>query len=112
MNLQEVPTDDLVAEISRRVRNPVVIRAIAHCAAGFGVEQERILARDRHQMPSIARIAAMYLARKHTYMSLQEISKAFLREDHGTTLHAVNKAKAMIETCPSFRRVIETFQPA
>ncbi len=44
-----------------------------------------------------ARQVAMYLCRKETEMTLQEISEFFGKKDHGTVMHAVKKVEECME---------------
>lgn len=110
MKLHEYTTEQLTAEISRRVRNPVVIKAINHAADAYGIDALDILARNRKKNPSIARQAAVYLARNHTDLGLVELATAFNRGDHGTIAHSLRAARGMLDTCPRFRKVVETFR--
>ncbi len=49
---------------------------------------------------------AMYLARKHTGLSLPEIGKRFGGRDHTTVLHAVRKVKRQLGEDPAYRNKV------
>ena len=49
----------------------------------------------------------MFLARRHTGLSLPEIGKHFGGRDHTTVMHAVRKIDNQIETDEAFRRKVD-----
>jgi chromosomal replication initiator protein len=50
----------------------------------------------------------MYLARKITPLSLEEIGSYFGGRDHSTVLHAVNKVSGTLERDPAMARLAES----
>lgn len=58
------------------------------------------------------RQVAMYLARKHTCNSLQDIGAAFGGRDHGTVLHATRTIENKMLKDPALRGLLERFSAA
>src|SRR5207244_2743233 len=79
---------------------PTVERIARHVGSCFRVEP-KLLASDRRQRPLLlARQVGMYLARKLTPLSLQQIGAYFGGRDHTTVLHACRKIEAALEADP------------
>ena len=72
-----------------------IIKAVAEY---FYIAEPRIMSSSRLRSVDEARQVMMYLARTHTSMSLREISLAFNRNCHSTTLHGWKRVKGLIET--------------
>jgi chromosomal replication initiator protein len=70
-----------------------------------GVEEVRSPSRSRRVM--LPRQLAMYLARRHTGMSLADVGREFSGRDHATVLYAERKAAGMIENDPQLSAAIE-----
>jgi len=64
-------------------------------AEHFGLQVEELKAPTRTQAILRARHIAIYLMRKHTHMSLNEIGSHFGQRDHSTILHACQKIEAI-----------------
>ncbi len=82
-------------------------------ASEFGMKVEDINGRRRTAAIAHPRQIAMFLARKHTSCSLQDIGAAFGGRDHGTVLHAMRTIEEKIQLDSGLRdlvnRVAETF---
>ncbi len=72
----------------------------------FGIGREELISKSRKSVVAWARQVAMYLARHHTLLSLEEIGKRFGR-DHATVIHAFGKVKETIASHPNRRYEIE-----
>ncbi len=88
-----------IADIKQRVANE------------FGLRVEDIDSRRRLASLAHPRQVAMFLARKHTNASLQDIGAAFGR-DHSTVLHALRNVESKMETDAPLRSMIEQFAQA
>ena len=88
-----------IADIKQRVANE------------FGLRVEDIDSRRRLASLAHPRQVAMFLARKHTNASLQDIGAAFGR-DHSTVLHALRNVENKMETDAPLRSMIEQFAQA
>jgi chromosomal replication initiator protein len=88
-----------IADIKQRVANELGLRV-------EDIDSRRRLASLAHP-----RQVAMFLARKHTNASLQDIGAAFGR-DHSTVLHALRNVESKMETDAPLRSMIEQFAQA
>ncbi|MBU1700252.1 MAG: chromosomal replication initiator protein DnaA [Candidatus Eisenbacteria bacterium] len=62
-----------------------------HVAQVFNVTAESIRGKRRTQQVALARQVAMYLVRRHTSLTLNDIGSSFGHRDHSTVLHACGK---------------------
>ena len=74
----------------------------------FGIRVEDLDSRRRLASLAHPRQVAMFLARKHTSSSLQDIGAAFGR-DHSTVLHALHSVETKLETDAPLRHMVEQF---
>jgi chromosomal replication initiator protein len=95
MNLKP-STGVSIADIKQRVANE------------FGIRVEDLDSRRRLASLAHPRQVAMFLARKHTSSSLQDIGAAFGR-DHSTVLHALRSVETKLETDAPLRHMVEQF---
>ena len=79
-------------------------RIIATVAAQFGVDEDRLLSRDRSREVALPRQVAMYLIRKETSTSLPQIGAALGGRDHTTVMYGCDKIANVIETDETLRR--------
>ncbi len=84
-----------VSEIQQRV------------ADEFNIRLADINGRRRTAAIAHPRQVAMYLARKHTDTSLQDIGAAFGGRDHGTVLHATKTIEQKLQDDAGLRTVVE-----
>ncbi len=99
MTRQPVGSGVSIADIKQRVANE------------FGIRVEDIDSRRRLASLAHPRQVAMFLARKHTNASLQDIGAAFGR-DHSTVLHALRNVESKLETDAPLRSMVEQFAEA
>ena len=83
--------EDIVRVVCRRYR--------------LGAEELRSTSRSRRVM--VPRQVAMYLARRHTELSLAEVGREFSGRDHATVLYAERKVAELIEADPAMRATVE-----
>lgn len=84
-------------------RNTTVDSIQSGVARFFGVKVTDLKGPRRTKQVVVPRQIAMYLARKHTNLSLPEIGRRFGNRDHTTVLHAVRKVGAVRGTDPNYR---------
>lgn len=83
------------------VATPISIERIVDAAAEFyHVSPRDILGHTRYRTPTNARQIAMYLSRRLTNLSLEEIGYRIGVRDHTTILHAIRKVKRMVDDSP------------
>lgn len=96
---QQVSTGVSIADIKQRVANE------------FGIRVEDLDSRRRMASLAHPRQVAMFLARRHTSSSLQDIGAAFGR-DHSTVLHALRSVESKLNSDMPLRDMIERFADA
>ncbi len=69
----------------------------------FDVSIELLKAKTRKREIVVARQVAMYLAKKHTNMSLKSIGYHFGGRDHSTVIHAISTVEDIMETDVKFK---------
>jgi chromosomal replication initiator protein len=72
----------------------------------FQLDPRRLKARDRARHILLPRQVGMYLARKLTRLSLQQIGAYFGGRDHSTVLHACRKVERALTCDPSLSGVV------
>ncbi len=93
---EEKNTGDVtIADIQRRV------------AEEFNIRVADLNGRRRTAGIAHPRQLAMFLARRHTQSSLQDIGAAFGGRDHGTVIHATKTIEDKMETDPTLRELVE-----
>ncbi len=73
----------------------------------FNIRLQDMKGPRRTKQLVLPRQIAMYLARKHTGMSLPEIGKRFGGRDHTTVIHALKKVNRLMDTDPPSRKKVE-----
>ncbi len=76
---------------------PSIERIVQHVAGHFGVEPAEMSSRRRLRSILVPRQISMYLARKLTRHSLQQIGASLGGHDHSTVLHACRKIENTIQ---------------
>ncbi|MDP8233487.1 MAG: chromosomal replication initiator protein DnaA [Candidatus Saelkia tenebricola] len=79
---------DMVQEESSRVSIPYIQEKVAKL---FNISLADLKSKSRKQSVTLPRQLAIYLIRKHTDSSLNDIGSAFGGKDHTTVIHAVQK---------------------
>ena len=89
----------------------VTIQAIADAVLRrYNSRLSDLQSKRRAQSVTTPRQICMYLARRLTSQSLQEIGAFFGGRDHTTVLHAERKVKQMIAHDPAFRGIVEAIE--
>ena len=103
-NLSDLLTQKSPASVS--------IADIKRCVADeFQIRLEDLDSRRRLASLAHPRQLAMYLARRHTACSLQDIGAAFGR-DHSTVLHALRSVESKLKTDPHFGNIVSRLEEA
>ena len=100
-HVNELTTDELCAELDRRMSRNKASKTISAVAEVFGVHPSQILAYDKQPTPSQARTLAMALVSEHH--TLTETARIFQRKNHTTIISAKQRADVLTRTDSSFR---------
>jgi chromosomal replication initiator protein len=91
----------------RQIQIQVIINAVTDF---FGIKMTDLQSKKRHRSVTLPRQVCMYLARKFTRHSLEEIGGYFGGRDHTTVMHAVTTVKEKIEQEAGFDQVIHSLE--
>jgi chromosomal replication initiator protein len=106
---------DLAKEALRDIASgPTRIVAIQDIADAvlrrFNARLLDLQSKKRSQSVALPRQVSMFLARRLTNRSLEEIGAFFGGRDHTTVLHADRKIKQLVDHDPAFRGVVDAIQ--
>ncbi|MEW6567518.1 MAG: chromosomal replication initiator protein DnaA [Chloroflexota bacterium] len=110
-DLSELPLSTTMVEttLADLMPRPTALtsdRIISAVAEHFGVDEDRLLSRDRSQEVALPRQVAMYLIREETHASLPQIGDVLGGRDHTTVLYGCDKIAERLETDDSLRRQV------
>ncbi|MDD5262824.1 MAG: chromosomal replication initiator protein DnaA [Methylacidiphilales bacterium] len=107
--LTQTQVEELLKDfIQQEARNALTIDTIQRkVAESFDIRMTDMTSKRRPNNIAVPRMVAMYLSRKLTHKSLQEIGEAFGGRDHGTVLHACKKIEADIAKNNDLRQQIQ-----
>ena len=110
--ITEENTGEWLKDVIRKdVRGPVSVDAIQHAVAEFfSMSVDDLLSAKRTSDLALARQIAMFLCRKLTEVSLQQIGLSFRKKDHTTVLHAHRKISQMVKEQPRIRQIVDTIE--
>lgn len=74
----------------------------------YNVKLSDLQSKKRNQSLTFPRQVCMYLARKHTNHSLEEIGGYFGGRDHTTVLYATDKIQGLLESDPRLQEAVRT----
>lgn len=77
------------------------------CAKYYSQEVEDIKGNSRSKKIVLARQVSMYLVRRLTDLSLQEIGEVFGGKDHATVIHSLKKIEDNVAGSPDFNQIIK-----
>jgi len=93
--------------IQEEARHIVTVDGIQRkVAENFDLRMSDMSSKRRPNNIAIPRMVAMYLSRRMTSKSLQEIGEAFGGRDHGTVLHAVKTIESRISSDANLRQQV------
>ena len=110
--------DDQVNEetVSRAIRDmlkksndfaPTPSIIVGYICSYFHVDEETLRGQSRSRDAVAARQIAMYLIRRMTSMSLNDIGKEFGDRDHSTILHSLDKVESTMRSDPAFAEKVK-----
>ncbi len=110
--ITEENTGEWLKDVIRKdIRGPVSVDAIQHAVAEFfSMSVDDLLSAKRTSDLALARQIAMFLCRKLTEVSLQQIGLSFRKKDHTTVLHAHRKISQMVKEQPRIRQIVDTIE--
>jgi len=76
----------------------------------YGIKITDLQSKRRHRSVALPRQVCMFLARKHTRHSLEEIGGYFGGRDHTTVMHAVRTIELKIDAESDFQRLIKSLE--
>ena len=92
--------------VSEQVKN-TSIQDILDCISGFyDIKLTDLLSKKRHKSITVPRQVGMWLSRKHTRFSLEEIGGYFGGRDHTTVMHAIKSIDTKRSADDFFQREI------
>ncbi|MCK6483413.1 MAG: chromosomal replication initiator protein DnaA [Phycisphaerae bacterium] len=91
-------------------RSPTLEEIAGEVASQFGFRISDIRGRRRHRQVATARQSCMYLARKLTAHSLEEIGEFLGRRDHSTVIHAERAIAKRREADARLRAVLDRIE--
>ncbi len=81
--------EEFAAAVSAQGTGPTIDRIISEISGYYSVKRTEILGKRRHKSIALPRQVGMYLSRKYTRHSLEEVGAHFGGRDHTTVMHAV-----------------------
>jgi len=107
--ISQIQVEELLKDfIQQEARNKISIDLIQkRVAEGFDIRLTDMTSKRRPNNIAFPRMIAMYLSRKLTPKSLQEIGDAFGGRDHGTVLHAHKTIEQKIANDVALRHQIQ-----
>ena len=102
-SIEHVLRDILQEEAKRAVSVDQVQRKVAE---HYDIRLADMTSKRRQASIAFPRQVAMFISRRLTKNSLQDIGEAFGGKDHGTVIHACKKVKSRMEKEESLRQVV------
>ena len=102
-----------IRDIAEQVRAPLALTSgniIDAVARGFQLDPSDLIGKKRDKETTTARRVAMYLLRKHTGFSLNQVGRELGGRDAAAVTNSCRKVAADIETDPFLRRKIIDIQ--
>ena len=97
--------EDVVKKSNEYIPTPESI--IEYIAKYFALDSEVLQGQGRGRDIVNARQIAMYLIRRMTNLSLNDIGKAFGDRDHTTVLHSLDKVEKQMRSDPAFAETVK-----
>ncbi|MFZ5806163.1 MAG: chromosomal replication initiator protein DnaA [Verrucomicrobiota bacterium] len=106
--ITQAQVEDLLKDfVQQETRHAVTIEVIQkHVAEGFDIRMADMTSKRRPNNIAVPRMVAMYLSRRLTAKSLQEIGEAFGGRDHGTVLHAVKTVEEKLQSDQQIQQMV------
>ncbi|MSR29489.1 MAG: chromosomal replication initiator protein DnaA [Phycisphaerales bacterium] len=94
----------------KRSNQPTIQVIIDAVTAYYDIKLSDLLSKRRHKSIALPRQVCMWLARKYTRYSLEEIGGYFGGRDHTTVLHAVRTIGSRRESDPDVSQAVERIE--
>ena len=100
-----------LGEEAGRVERPMQIQVITDVVTEFyGVKITDLQGKRRHRSIALPRQVCMYLARRNTLLSLEQIGGYFGGRDHTTVMHAIKTIEDRANTDSEFAEIVRTLE--
>ena len=96
---------DMLKKYNEFVPSPALI--IEYICRYYDVDEEQVRGQGRKRDLMEARQTAMYLIRRMTNLSLNDIGREFGDRDHTTVLHSLDKVEKQMRSDPAFAEVVK-----
>ncbi len=103
--------DDRVSSTSRS-NQPSIQMIIDAVTVYYDIKLSDLMSKRRHKSVALPRQVCMWLARKHTRYSLEEIGGYFGGRDHTTVLHAVRTIGTRRDEDPDISKAVDRIESA
>jgi chromosomal replication initiator protein len=101
----------LLGNVEKRTETTISIQTIINSVTEFyGVKTPDLQSKRRQRSIALPRQLCMYLARRNTRFSLEEIGGYFGGRDHTTVMHAVRSIEGRIETDADVARAVAVLE--
>lgn len=108
---QPQPVKTVPEEKPKVPNKPLTSKQIVKAVCDYyGLTLDVLLSETKTKYVATARQVAMYLMRKMTKLSMQDIGSSLKRLDHSTILHGVNKITNLIQSTPEFAEEVEAIR--
>lgn len=101
---QEALKDLIISEGQKKVTLDTIINIVCE---HFNVTRSDLSSRKKSQKIAYPRQIAMYLCKKYTDKSLQEIASNLGKKDHSTIIHGINKIERDLKDNESLQNVMD-----
>lgn len=100
-----------IEKILKNIKKNLSVEEIkAKVIIPFNITNEELHSSSRKKQIVRARQVAMFLIKKYLKKSLKDISLAFGKKDHTTTLNAIKKVESLRNNDLEFKRILEVLQ--
>lgn len=97
--------EDMLKKDNEFIPSPSLI--ISHTSKYYGVDEETIRGKNQGRDATNARQVTMYLIRRMSNLSLEDIGREFGGRDHSTVLHSLRKVEKQMRDNPSFAETVK-----
>ncbi len=101
---QEALKDLIISEGQKKVTLDTIINIVCE---HFNVTRSDLSSRKKSQKIAYPRQIAMYLCKKYTDKSLQEIASNLGKKDHSTIIHGINKIERDLKDNESLQNIMD-----
>jgi chromosomal replication initiator protein len=107
LDLARAALGDAPIKSERQVQIQTIINVVTDF---YGVKITDLQSRKRQRSIALPRQVCMFLARKHTRFSLEEIGGYFGGRDHTTVMHAIKTVESKTEAEADFKGVVNSLE--